>query len=121
MAATSDQIQAEIAQTRADMSASLEEISPTDQSALSSVTSTISEQVRKRPLAALGVSLVAGSLLQGVVSGGQGSTTGSSSSAIKEKAGSATDTATSTLSQAGSSAAGTASIATDTVTREAQS
>lgn len=121
MAATSDQIQAEIAQTRAEMSASLQEISPAEQSTLSSVTSSISEQVRKRPLAALGVSLVAGSLLQGVVSGGQGSATGSSSSAIKDKASSATDAATSTLSQAGGSAAGTASSTTDTITSAAQS
>jgi len=121
MAVTSDQIQADIARTRAGMSASLPGSSPGGQSTLGSVTSSISEQVRKRPLAALGLSLVAGSLLQGVVSGGSGSVTGSSSTGIKEKASSATDTATSTLSQAGSSAAGAASSATDTVTSTAQS
>ncbi len=92
MAVTSDQIQADIARTRADMSASLPGSSPGRQSTLGSVTSGISEQVRKRPLAALGLSLVAGSLLQGVVSGGSGSVTGSSSTGIKEKASSATDT-----------------------------
>ncbi len=71
MATPSDQIQTEIAQTRARMSARLDAAGSSQQDNVTGLTSTISEQVRRRPLAAVGLSLVAGSLLQEYLAGGQ--------------------------------------------------
>lgn len=123
MATTSDQIQADIARTRADMTARLDSMRPATTSGTSMVTggggaqgilTTITEQVRRRPLAALGLSLVAGSLLQNVVSGG-GSSSGTTTTSTTGNG------ATGALSQAGSTVSQTASSATDTVTSAAQS
>jgi hypothetical protein len=75
---------------------------------VTSFATTITEQVRKRPLMALGVSLLAGSVIQGFVSGQQGS------------GGTGTSSVSGTLSQAGSTAADTASSAAGTVTGATQ-
>lgn len=73
MAKSADQIEAEIAQTRRRMEAKLDSIVPTEQGTLSSVlTVGIAEQVRQRPLAALGLSLVVGGLVQAARAGGAG-------------------------------------------------
>jgi hypothetical protein len=90
------------------------------QGLLTGVTNTITEQVRRRPLAALGLSLVAGSLIQNVVGGGSGSS-GASTTTTTSGAQGATGGATAKLSQAGSAVGDTVSSATDTVTSAAQS
>ncbi|MDP9350359.1 MAG: hypothetical protein M3P51_02285, partial [Chloroflexota bacterium] len=118
MASSSDQIQAEIARTRADMTARLDNIQPSGEGfSVNSVTSSLSgitEQVRRHPLTALGLSLAAGSLLQGAMSGGR---SGGSSYSGPSTGGSVSGT----LSQTGSSVSQGMSSATDRATQTAQS
>ncbi len=118
MASSSDQIQAEIARTRADMTARLDNIQPRGNeysgNTVSSSLSEITEQVRRHPLTALGLSLLAGSLLQSALSGGS---SGGSSYSGPSTGGSVSGT----LSQTGSSVSQGMSSATDRATQTAQS
>lgn len=136
MGITSDQIEAEIADTRERMSARLDTVTTVsasnangaqESSSLTNITSTITEQIRRRPLTALGLSIVAGSLLQNVVQGvrsqsGTGSTTTASlagggqsaSSGVTDKLSSAGDTIGQAAGYAGDTATGAASTASDT-------
>lgn len=71
MVTTSDQIQADIARTRARMSSTLDNVAaPRPGQGGASLTASISEQVRQRPLVAIGLSLLAGSLLKNALGGG---------------------------------------------------
>lgn len=109
MGATSDQIQAEIARTRAEMTAKLDEVAPAQPGAglLSRAATGIATQVRKQPLTLLGLSLVAGGLVRSATSGGGAGSQGSSSRSVTESAKGGAGAASNVLSQAGSNAADT--------------
>lgn len=128
MAATSDQIQAEIERTRARMEMRLDAVAPTGPtgpSALSNLTTSIKQQVQQRPLVALGLSLAAGSLLSSRLSGGQAASGSTSSNGAAAKvsgaASGAASTVSGTVSQAGSTVADTASSAASATTDAAKS
>ncbi len=87
MATSSDQIQAEIAQTRARISSRLDAAGSRQQGNGTGLTSAISEQVRRRPVAAVGLALVAGSLLQAYLSGGQAGAGSAPASGATQSAG----------------------------------
>lgn len=143
MAKSADQIEAEIVQTRRRMETKLDSIVPTEQGTLSSVLTTgIAEQIRQRPLAAIGLSLLVGGLVQALraggasgapaTAGGQSLSTGTSGSTIASAprttstggdgagvAGAVTDAAQSakeSVTGAARQAAGTASDAARDVT-----
>jgi len=78
MATTTDQIQADIERTRARMSQSIEGPRYSRPAQPTSMTDSIADQIRDRPLVALGLSLLAGSLLKDYFGGGQSSATSSS-------------------------------------------
>ncbi len=124
MDTTSDHIQTEIAQTRDRMSTRLDAISATQESGGGlGVTASLTQQVQKRPLLALGLSIAAGSVLKGVLSGGQGGSITSAASSLRGTAGGATSGVSGTLSQVGSTVsekAGSAS-AGETVSSAASS
>lgn len=75
MASNSDQIQAEIARTRARMSAHLDNVG-SGRTVSGGITDNIADQVRQRPLVAIGLSLFAGKLLQDYLRSSQGTSRG---------------------------------------------
>jgi len=74
MASSSNQIQADIAQTRARIDHNLDAIEANPQATLQSLTAGVTNIIRRRPLTTLGFSLFAGALLQDLLGGAQGST-----------------------------------------------
>ncbi len=128
MVSSSNQIQADIAQTRARIDQDLDRIEANPQASLQSLTAGVTNLVRRRPLTTLGFSLFAGALLQDLLGGGQGSTSTAStpvysaSSSAPTYGTSALDTAAGTArsvgqrtQQAASGVADTASNAASTV------
>jgi len=73
MVSSSNQIQADIAQTRSRIDRSLDTLEANPQASLQSLTASVTNFVRRRPLTTLGFSLFAGALLQDLLSGAQGS------------------------------------------------
>lgn len=88
-------------------------VGPGAQGGLDGMTSGIAQRVRSRPLTALGLSLVAGSLLQDFLSGGQRGTSGSQATSgatgsARSALSGATDTVGGTAQSAGERVAGAA-------------
>jgi len=83
MASSTDQIQADIARTRARMSARLDQTGGNQSGSGTSLTTSIAETVRQRPLVALGLSLIAGSILQDYLSGQSGGASSGYTSATR--------------------------------------
>lgn len=81
MATSSNQIQADIAQTRTRIDNSLDAIESNPRASLRSLTAGVTNLVRRRPLTTLGFSLFAGALLQELLSGQKGGTSTAPSSA----------------------------------------
>ena len=76
MGTTSADIQAEIEETRRRMAARLDEMMPTGQGTLvGAVVAGVTEQARRRPLAALGLALLGGALVQVFRTASRGATT----------------------------------------------
>jgi len=111
MANRSDQIQAEIAQTRARLATNLDRVGSSQQAGSGDLISTITEQIRQRPLAAIGLSLLAGSLLQNSLSGGQGGTGSSAPSSTSRYTGYTPGTAGTQYRTGGSIGQGVSSAA----------
>jgi hypothetical protein len=73
MDSQSDQLQAEIAQTRARIADGLDRLGGTAPRTLGTITSVVTEQVRKRPISSLVIALLADSLLQNIRGGSKAS------------------------------------------------
>lgn len=126
MATTSDQLTTEIDRTRAKMGFKLDSVEQQAGGA-SGILDQVTDFVRERPLAAFGLSLVAGSLLQEFLSAraadGAGASTSVTSGADTATAGArgAVGTATDAARGAADTATGAATRAVDTATDAARS
>lgn len=89
MVSSSNQIQADIAQTRARIDQNLDRLEAEPQASLQTVTAGLTNLIRRRPLTTLGFSLFAGALLQDLLSGGT-STAGTSTPVYTATQGSST-------------------------------